>query len=479
MSSSSYILSKRADSDDIPCQLMDNFAVGVQLLLAVIALSSLLIKRHREKPRRPFLIWCFDASKQAFGGAFVHGLNVIVSLIAGGHSKETGNPCVWYFLNVGIDTTIGVYFLFLFLRLSHRIINRFQLRDFESGYYGNPPKLIVWLKQTILFSSCLFMVKVCVIIIFTVFPWVEKVGKWILSPFKNPKSEVVFVMLIFPLIMNVIQFWLIDSVIKAKEHQLHADDDPKNDDLLGVFASSDDPNVILIHNDNTYDDDSDLDSNPIDSDQEKLILNSKSKKDQTRKTRQFGGDKYISVSVSSSGSVGSASGHPSPAIGIGTGVNREFIGGTGNRRNHRSNFIGDSIEEDMYDLDDVVVRKSLSDEEEENRRGRESKRIPRPRSIERRLDQSQGSRKSDEGNPGQRMSKSSSTPITSNFLAMDSGNDSNLVSESRGGHSRQHSKEYAKGGHSRGHSKDFSRDSSSHSRGHSRSHSKDINKYSP
>lgn len=38
------------------CKLMDSFAVFIQLCLATIAFSTLIIKRHREKPQRPLRI---------------------------------------------------------------------------------------------------------------------------------------------------------------------------------------------------------------------------------------------------------------------------------------------------------------------------------------------------------------------------------------------------------------------------------------
>ncbi|KAL7749530.1 hypothetical protein RI367_005085 [Sorochytrium milnesiophthora] len=230
------------------CQLLDNFAVGVQLVLATVALSSLLVKRHRERPRRPFLVWFYDASKQAFGASFVHGLNVLISLLAGSASEShTRNPCVWYFLNVAIDCTLGVYLLFLWLRLAARLVVTLQLDDLESGYYGDPPRVLAWIKQTILFSWCLFLVKICVVLLLRFLPFLGAVGKWVLSPFGNARGEVVFVMLVFPLIMNVMQFWLVDTVIKRKEPGITSDGVlPSEEDLAGdssVFQQTHDHSV--------------------------------------------------------------------------------------------------------------------------------------------------------------------------------------------------------------------------------------------
>ncbi len=39
------------------CVLLDNFAIFVQILLGAIAFSTLIYKRHRERPQRPLRIW--------------------------------------------------------------------------------------------------------------------------------------------------------------------------------------------------------------------------------------------------------------------------------------------------------------------------------------------------------------------------------------------------------------------------------------
>lgn len=43
--------------DGAGCKLLDSFAIFVQLVLAALAFSTLYIKRQRESPQRPLLIW--------------------------------------------------------------------------------------------------------------------------------------------------------------------------------------------------------------------------------------------------------------------------------------------------------------------------------------------------------------------------------------------------------------------------------------
>ena len=72
--------------------------------------------------------------------------------------------------------------------------------------------------------------KICVLIIFLVLPWISKVGDWALGWTEgNERLQIAFVMMIFPLIMNAMQYYIIDSFIKKKEtleHERLPSEDP-------------------------------------------------------------------------------------------------------------------------------------------------------------------------------------------------------------------------------------------------------------
>ncbi|KAJ3188919.1 hypothetical protein HDU85_004635 [Gaertneriomyces sp. JEL0708] len=208
------------EPNEFECQLLDGFALLVQLLMASIAMSSLFLKRHYEVPRRPFVVWIMDTSKQGFAAATVHVANVAISSITGETSEQSGNPCIWYFLNILLDTTFGVLLLALFLRGLHRLVDYYKMSNMQSGHYGHPPSITAWAKQLVLFLTAWFFVKLTVVILLDVFPFFATFAGWILDPLVHhtgdTKLQVVVVMLIFPLIMNVIQAMLIDQVIKGK-----------------------------------------------------------------------------------------------------------------------------------------------------------------------------------------------------------------------------------------------------------------------
>ncbi|KAI8075231.1 vacuolar membrane protein-domain-containing protein [Gongronella butleri] len=225
------------------CRLMDSFAIFIQLCLAAVAFSTLLIKRHREKPRRPLRIWSLDVSKQLVGSILIHSLNVVAAYFFGNPPDEgqVSNPCVWYLLNILVDCTVGVAILWVFL-LSFRYLTDqwLQWPGFRSGVYGDPPlsqQMKPWLKQLAVYTLSLMLMKMVVVLIFRLCPWLESVGYWMLGwTSSDYKLQVAFVMLIFPLVMNIIQFWIIDTIVKHSDKKpirlRHHDDEEDTDTLL-------------------------------------------------------------------------------------------------------------------------------------------------------------------------------------------------------------------------------------------------------
>ncbi|CBY02323.1 hypothetical protein IAQ61_006907 [Plenodomus lingam] len=219
------------------CNLLGNFALLVQGALGLLAVSSLAIKRMRESPRRPVKIWFFDVSKQVFGSVLLHLANILMSMLSSGsfdvatkvaataadQKGDQPNPCSFYLLNLAIDTTIGIPILVLLLKLLHRGFALTSLANppesIRSGNYGHPPRATWWLKQSLIYFLGLIGMKLCVLAIFTFLPWIAWVGDWALRWTEgNMALQITFVMFIFPLIMNAVQYWIIDSFIKDQDN---------------------------------------------------------------------------------------------------------------------------------------------------------------------------------------------------------------------------------------------------------------------
>lgn len=92
--------------------------------------------------------------------------------------------------------------------------------------------------------------KLFVLFLFAVFPWLPWVGDWALRWTEgNEAVQIAFVMFIFPLIMNGLQYYIIDSFImdkdRAKEgggyQQVHGEDDDDDD----AFDERDDETLTV------------------------------------------------------------------------------------------------------------------------------------------------------------------------------------------------------------------------------------------
>lgn len=60
--------------------------------------------------------------------------------------------------------------------------------------------------------------KLCVLVLFALLPWIAWIGDWALRWTEgNTALQIAFVMFVFPLIMNALQYWIIDNFIKDPE----------------------------------------------------------------------------------------------------------------------------------------------------------------------------------------------------------------------------------------------------------------------
>ena len=86
--------------------------------------------------------------------------------------------------------------------------------------------------------------KICVLIIFLVLPWISRVGDWALKWTEGDEAlQVIFVMLVFPVIMNATQYYIIDSFIKNQkpEHERIPDTDGDSIGVGGHHEPYEDP----------------------------------------------------------------------------------------------------------------------------------------------------------------------------------------------------------------------------------------------
>lgn len=141
-------------------------------------------------------------SKQFIGAAVIHFLNLAISYIAGRprNGRPKTNLCVWYFLNVAVDTTVGVGILWFWLHSIQYVLEKvFHVKQIKTGNYGPPPlrnRLYPWFKQTFIFILAESLMKLCVYGMFHTMPFLFTFGEWVLRWTKgNYRYQVIFVML--------------------------------------------------------------------------------------------------------------------------------------------------------------------------------------------------------------------------------------------------------------------------------------------
>jgi hypothetical protein len=166
-----------------------------------------------------------------------HFSNLLLASQIGEHS---GLECEWYLNNLMSDCSIGVLLCYLYLHLLLKMLSGTRF-EFTSGDYGQGELLdkndnennsapVQELKSTWTCNKVLcqlfwwvvivILVKLSTLSLLLIFSkWVEPFGKMLLNPVKDdPKLKLIFVMMIFPTIFNVLQFWFTDNIIKNKVH---------------------------------------------------------------------------------------------------------------------------------------------------------------------------------------------------------------------------------------------------------------------
>ena len=207
-----------ADEVANKCTLLGGtFAMLVQLGLAVSAIATLVYKRAVERPRRPWLVWFFDASKQAFAGVLQHGVNLMFGVIFA--QKSGASECAWYLVNFCISVACGVLILWVVMRAYTYLVDRYHITLLRSGEYGTPPSWRPWLAQMLIWGFFASGEKVltAVVVILPLHSQLDGFAAVIEQPLLHyPMSELVLVMVVAPVILNMAFFWVIDNIIMRR-----------------------------------------------------------------------------------------------------------------------------------------------------------------------------------------------------------------------------------------------------------------------
>lgn len=208
------------------CELFGYFGVGVQMGLAILSGSILIIKWQTEWPKRSFRIWTLDVSKQGISSLMVHFINIAIAILISKQNDD--DACVWYLVNILLDSTFGLFFEYLFVRAVEIFARKYEIDTLISGCYYtrrtmefDDYNINYWIWSIQCFMWCLIssLMKVLVYLIMIMFSVsLKDMGKYILDDIDEyPELELLVVMILIPLVLNAFQFWCVDNFLKESD----------------------------------------------------------------------------------------------------------------------------------------------------------------------------------------------------------------------------------------------------------------------
>ena len=117
-----------------------------------------------------------------------------------------------------VDTTLGLVLAIWGLKLIDYIANEWDWTSLKhSGVYEGVNGLVHWINQVVAWLVIMTVAKV-IIYYFMIFfgDWLAHVGAILFLPLQgNIRVELLFVMILFPGVLNVVYFWIADHYLKA------------------------------------------------------------------------------------------------------------------------------------------------------------------------------------------------------------------------------------------------------------------------
>lgn len=198
----------------------------LQGVLMVVCLTALTVKFKLDKSGRTCFQFMIDSSKQLVGAGWTHVLNLLMAIVL--KTLKLGNAgavdeCSWYWIEIVMDTTVGVWIEYHLLNLLIHLAKKYEWRfreditapipDMGNGFCKTYMKQIfVWLLIVTGMKSvmvCLMLVEQKhMIFLSSIFLWPADHLEGMI-----PSAKLVAVMIATPAIMNSVQFWLQDSIL--------------------------------------------------------------------------------------------------------------------------------------------------------------------------------------------------------------------------------------------------------------------------
>jgi hypothetical protein len=134
--------------------------------------------------------------------------------------------CDLIFTDVYLSLSLS---LSLYLSISLFLITGDCQAIFRFGHYGRPPQLAIWFPQLLVWLIIVIASKLLLLVsVVHVMGVIDQFVDVVFAPLRaHPKFELVVVMVFFPAVMNIVQFWITDTFIKDRNntnntHSSHA-----------------------------------------------------------------------------------------------------------------------------------------------------------------------------------------------------------------------------------------------------------------
>lgn len=158
------------------CSLLEgSWALIAQILLGMIAFSTLIVKRAKEDPKRPLNIWLMDVSKQIISLFMAHTLAILAAMLTTSLTHLGTSQCAWYFVMYSLDTIIGTMITYMMhtsiISGLQAAVNDRKLQEGSTmmslaqyiitcGDYGDPVSLRRWFWQVIEWTFCVLSARI-------------------------------------------------------------------------------------------------------------------------------------------------------------------------------------------------------------------------------------------------------------------------------------------------------------------------------
>ena len=243
------------------CNLFGRLGIWVQIILFWVCSLALLFKRQKERPRRKFLIFTLDTSKQMIAQITVHFLNIFIS-------HQVQHECSEYLFVSTFDTIFGLIVNYVLLKIFNWFAELNDMTYLVAGNYfeeiSTPAEeanldavsqgslkarsMVVnyrlWLAQTMVWCTIVFLSKLLMYMAEMRLQIMVDICHIFLLPLPTP-IKIVFVLIIMPAVLNATMVWVQDNLLKRKqatsEQELkeHFSQFYEEDDVVGMELTQD------------------------------------------------------------------------------------------------------------------------------------------------------------------------------------------------------------------------------------------------